>query len=146
MEMEKMLKSVAGNLKVTFGGYVSCRGIFHITDPDGALLPHVHVSYRVGAKGDWIPCGESKEDAASRAAATTINFIQPFAIYYRIGEPVSWRFSRPGYSTQTITRYAADRAFNEAFNMIVLQKSIIPFCPPIRTVDQERENRVEHAL
>lgn len=95
-------------------GYCECRGIFRITDGSGNLLDGVTVNYRVGESG-WIPCGHSHGDALGAG-----NFFQLSGIFYRIGDPVSWHFSKEGYTETTVTRYTADMGFNEELDTVVL--------------------------
>lgn len=133
--IHKMFKAVSDNLKVHFGGYCECLGVFRITDCKGALLPNVRVRYRI-AEGDWTPCGRSTGGATSGLAAAMANFIQPSTLFYQIGEPVSWEFSKPGYTTRTITRYTAGKTFDETLNAIVLNASKAP-ATPMHDVDQD---------
>ena len=125
MMIQKMFKAVSDNLKVHFGGYCECRGVFRITDGKGALLTNVQVRCRI-AEGDWIPCGRSTGAAASSPAAAEANFVQASTLFYQIGEPVSWEFSKPGYATRTITRYTARKTFDETLNSIVLHENKTP--------------------
>lgn len=95
-------------------GYCECRGIFRITDVAGNLLGGVTVSYQVGESG-WIPCGHSHGDVLGGG-----NFFQLSGIFYRIGDPVTWHFSKKGYAVTTVTRYTADMGFNEVLDTVVL--------------------------
>ena len=100
---------------MAFHGYSECIGHFKITDQNGHPLAGVDVSYRVGESG-WIPCGSSVSDCRDG-----INFFQSSSIFYRIGEPVSWCFFKSGYEPKTVTRYTADKSFDERFNSVALR-------------------------
>lgn len=124
--MQKVCRAIVDRLKVGFGYFSECRGIFCVTNSDHMPLPGVQVSYRVGCN-DWIPCGTSTSRKEHRNPETdadvpVVNFIQTNAIVYQLGEPVSWRFSKRGYATRTITRYTADMSFDETHNIIILHK------------------------
>ena len=99
---------------MAFHGYSECIGHFKITDQNGHPLAGVDVSYQVGDSG-WIPCGSSMPECRNG-----INFFQSASIFYQIGEPVSWRFYKSGYEPKTVTRFTADKTFDERFNSVIL--------------------------
>lgn len=98
-------------------GYNECRGIFRITDDNGVPLDGVEVQFRIG-DAEWTPCGRSCE--CMRKAT---NFNQPSTVYYPIGEPVAWRFFKPGYIEAIVTRYTANTVFNETMDTIMLRRN-----------------------
>lgn len=95
-------------------GYSECRGIFCIKDQTGALLDGVQVSYRIG-RGDWVVCTESRSQDS-----VPYNYYQPDSIFYKIGEPVEWRFEKPGYKAAIISRYTACLDFNQTKDSVML--------------------------
>jgi hypothetical protein len=98
-------------------GFGECRGTFRIIDENGRILDRVRVSYRVGDSG-WIPCGQSLGRGRGM-----LNYIQPSMVYYRIGEPVVWRFCKPGYTEGTVIRYTADLDFDDKLDVVMLLRN-----------------------
>ncbi|MDF7800685.1 hypothetical protein P4C99_14500 [Pontiellaceae bacterium B1224] len=112
--MMKTVKNVIMRVEAMMAGYRECRGVFRVLDRMGQPLGDVSVSYRVG-NSEWVFGGRSCDlESESR------NYIQPSAVFYQIGEPVAWCFSKPGYAEKTILRYTADTTFNEKLNTVVM--------------------------
>lgn len=112
--MMATVKNVIMRVEALMAGYRECRGIFRVLDRRGRLLSDVDVHYRVG-DSDWISCGRSHEKESEAQ-----NFIQPLPVFYQLGEPVAWCFSKNGYAEKTVLRYMADNSFNEKLNTVVM--------------------------
>ncbi len=108
---------VCRKLKALLRGLNECKGLFRITDSDGRPIGGVQVSCRVG-DATWVPSGSSCAEVHAE-----VNYLQPASVFYRIGEPVEWRFRKAGYVERKITRYTADMGFNAGLDTIVLASS-----------------------
>ncbi|VGO12097.1 hypothetical protein PDESU_00647 [Pontiella desulfatans] len=115
----QVIKDVVRRFDAALAGYGECRGQFRITDVDGNPLGGVEVSYRVG-HSEWIPCGRSRKRFKSSR-----NYCQLSTVYYRIGEPVAWRFSKPGYTDKQLIRYTAGTEFDVELNSVAMTRCAI---------------------
>ena len=113
----KAITDIVRRFDAVLSGYGECRGVFRIVDENGAFLDEVTVSYKVG-DSEWIPCGKSHE-----ACSDSGNYAQLSTVYYRIGEPVSWRFQKDGFEEMLVVRYTADKEFDEKLNTVVMSVS-----------------------
>lgn len=113
----KAIKDIVRRFDAVLSGYGECRGVFKITDENGALLGGVTVCYKVD-DSEWIPCGASQNVCLGSG-----NFTQLSTVYYPIGRPVSWRFHKDGFGEVEIVRYTADKEFDEKLNTVVMSVS-----------------------
>ena len=110
-------KNVITRVEAMLAGHKECCGVFRVVDQSGLPLDGVDVCYKVG-HSDWIPCGRSRLDAENSP-----NFSQPSTLFYPIGEPVKWRFSKDGYADVTITRYTADTEFDAKLDHVIMTQT-----------------------
>lgn len=115
--VRKVFKDVVMRIDAMLAGHNECRGLFKVLDGDGLPLDGVEIEYRVG-ESDWIPC------AKSSTSSEGVNFAQPSTVFYPIGEPVVWRFSKPGYQEATVTRYMAGKEFEEDLGTVVMEPKV----------------------
>ncbi|MEA2069077.1 MAG: hypothetical protein U9P12_07750 [Verrucomicrobiota bacterium] len=112
--VRKIFEDVVLRIDAMLAGHNECRGMFKVLDGEGAPLGDVDVQYRVG-DSEWMPCGKSS------CSSDGVNFSQLSTVFYPIGEPVVWHFSKPGYEYATVTRYMAGKEFEEDLGSVVME-------------------------
>lgn len=114
--VQDIFKEVVVRIGAMLTGHNECRGMFKVVDENGNPVEGVEVDYRIG-DSNWTPCGVSSTEEYGK------NFSQRHAVFYSTGEPVVWRFFKPGYSEVTVTRYMAGKEFDEASCTVVLHRA-----------------------